>query len=150
MTDPRNEDTATPKLTHAVILDGGMIVNGKGEIQFFSKTFFKKERRTVGPIVSYQASIDARLLNLFLYSPTLYQGCQRARMDANDLLTKFKALVTMNNGPKYKELVVQVMADLIALESAMDVAMTAAREGIDFEKVDTVMNTRMEIRSKDE
>ena len=145
--------SATDKLTHEVILDGGMFVDSQAGdcIRFFSKSRLKRTKQVIGPLVVAARSIDPRLLNLFLYSPILYQGCQRARMDAKDILEKFKAFAAMSPEDEggvadMKQACLQIMADLIALEQAMDVAQTAAREGVDLENVDTFLNSYAEVR----
>ena len=141
--------SVTPKLTHEVILDGGMFVDptAGGCVRFFSKSRFKAHSEVIGPLVMPARAMDERFLNLFLYSPILYQASQRAKLDAIDLQERFKTLVTMEDGPDYKELVVQILAQLIALQHAMDVVQEAVREGLDFVKADQFLNSSVEVRS---
>lgn len=139
MTDPRNASNSTAKLTHDVILDGGMIVDpqGGGMVRFFSKSRLKIRKDVVGPLVMNPAHLDPRLLNLFLYSPILYQATQRAKLDAVDLEERIKGLASSLNEDQHElaQECVHMLAQVIHLQHAMDVAQTAARDGIDFEKL---------------
>jgi hypothetical protein len=134
-------------LTHDVILDGGMIVEAQsGCVRFFSKSRLKLKNEFVGPLVFSPTTVDPRLLNLFLYSPILYQATQRAKLDAMDLEERIKALGSKLQESEQQHECVHMLAQVIHLQHAMDMAQRAAREGIDFERVDEFINMTIEVK----
>lgn len=139
----------TQKLTHDVIMDCGMALDPKeGLIRFFSKSRLKIKKEFIGPLVFNPNSVDPRVLNLLIYSPILYQATQRAKLDAMDFAERLKS-VAGSLGADQHELAhecIRLLAQVIHLEHAMNLAQEAARDGIDFERVDQFMNMSIEVK----
>jgi hypothetical protein len=122
------------KLTHAVLLDGGMFVDSTAgdSIRFFSKSRLKERNEVKGPLIAASRAFDERFLNLFLYSPQLYQATQRAKLDAKDIQYKIStALLQDEITLELAELFMKQLSDMII---AVETAQKAALEGIDFQE----------------